>query len=225
MHHSHMAMLLATLLTISMFACASGPNVTLAPESLDLSGSWNLNTDVSDDPGEMRPEGVMPGGTTGGRPGGMSGGRPTGGMGGGRPSGRMGGGRGGMGGGAPSEADMRRMQQTRRMATPPPRSLVVEHHDSTVAIRNAGRRSIELLTNWEKVRQEIEDDGELDTRARWQDRALQVEREVHGGGKVTQSYSLSSDGERMLVETRLDMGGRGREQVFRYVYDRTQSQR
>jgi hypothetical protein len=121
--------------------------------------------------------------------------------------------------------DQQRMLQTRQMAAPPPRSLVVEHHDSTVAVRNAGRRSIELLTNWEKVRQEIENDGELDIRARWQDRALQIEREVTGGGKVTQSDSLSSDGERMLVETRLEMGGQGREQVFRYVYDRAENQR
>ena len=116
------------------------------------------------------------------------------------------------------------MMQTMRMAAPPPRHLVVKHHDSTVTIRNAGRRSFELLTNWEKVRHEIQNDGELDIRARWEGRALQIERDVHGGGKVSHSYSLSSDGERLLVEAKLDMGRRGQDLVFHYVYDPEENQ-
>lgn len=204
-------------------ACASSPGTTLAPENLDLSGSWVLNTDLSDDPGDMRLEDGMVSGTMGGRPGGMGGGRPTGGMGGGgRMPGGMGG-RGGMRGAPPDQMNRERMMQTVRMAAPPPRRIVVEHHDSTVSVQSNRERPADLVTNWKKVELEIENHGKLDIKARWQERALQIEREVHDGGKVTQSYSLSSDGERMLVETRLDMG-RGQEQVFHYVYDRTSDQ-
>jgi hypothetical protein len=194
-----------TLFAGSVLGCSSassGSGKTLAPEDLDLSGSWILNMEVSDNPAEMMEQG------------GMAGGR----MGGARPSGGRGG-RGGMGGGAPSEADQQRMMQTRRMATEPPRRLVIEQVDSTVTLRNGAGRTLLLHTNWKTVEQEIEDGGQLEIRARWRGRELQVEREVHLGGKVTQKYSVSSSGDRLLVETSLEMGRAPQPRVFHYVYD------
>jgi len=76
-----------------------------------------------------------------------------------------------------------------------------------------------LHTNWKKVSQEIENGGEVDTRARWQGRELQVEREVHLGGKIMQKYSLSPDTDRLHVETSLEMGRSRQPRVFHFVYD------
>lgn len=207
------------LCTGIVLACASGAGTTLAPENLDLSGSWVLNAELSDDPREMMEQGGMQGGQMGGRPGGMTGGRPPGGMGGRRPPGGMGG-RGGMEGGAPSEADMRRMQQTMRMATEVPRRIVVSHQDSTITIRDALGHSLTLHTNWEKVSQELENDGKVEIRARWHDRELQIEHDVQHGGKVLEKYTLSRLTNRLHVEKSVDTGmGRGQSLTFHYVYD------
>jgi hypothetical protein len=201
-----------TLFAGSMLGCSSastGSRGALAPEDLDLSGSWTLDLEVSDNPAEMMQQGGRADGAAGGR-------RPCGG--GARPSG----GRGGRGGGrgtAPSQADQQRMQQTMRIATQPPRRLVLEQRDSTVTIRNGAGRTLLLHTNWQSVEQEIEDGGQLEIKARWRGRELQIERKVYLGGKVIQKYSLSSSGDRLLVETQLETGRTGQPRVFHYVYD------
>lgn len=215
MWHLRVHAAISGLCTASMIACASGSGATLAPENLDLSGSWVLNVELSDNPREMMQQDGMGGGAMGGRP--TGGGRRPGG-GGGRPSGGMGG-RGGMRGGAPSQMDQQRMQQTIRMATQAPRRIVVDQQDSTITIRDGGGRTLTLHTNWKKVTQEIENDGELDIRARWQERDLQIEREVHDGGKILEEFSISYSGDRLHVEKRLEMGRGGRAQIFHFVYD------
>ena len=221
MRRSHMAAIFAILCADSVIACASGSHSTLAPENLDLSGSWALNVELSDNPRDMIPEGGMAGGTAGGRPS-RGGARP--GRGGGQPSGGMGG-RGGMRGGAPSETDQQRMLQTMRIATQAPRRIVVRQQDSTVTIRDGNGRTLMLHTNGEKIRQELENDGQLDIRAQWSGRALHIEREIHQGGKVVQKFFISEDSTRLHVETELDMGRGGRPRVFHYVYDSVQEQR
>ena len=197
----------ATCCVVLLSACgsSSGEMSTIAPEDLNLSGTWVLNMELSDNPEQIAQQG----------------GRRGGGMAGGRGGRSMGGGgrRGGMRGGAPSQADQQRMMQTTRMATQPPRRMIVEQNDSTVTIQRGNGQAHVLKTNWEKVRQEMENGGHLDIRARWQGRELQVERDVHLGGKVTRVYSLSSDGERLIMETRLDMGGGRQPRVLHFVYD------
>jgi hypothetical protein len=111
------------------------------------------------------------------------------------------------------------MQQTMRIATQPPRRIVLEQRDSTVTIRNGAGRTLLLYTNWQSVEQEIEDGGQLEIKTRWRGRELQIERQVRQGGKVTQKYSLSSSGDRLLVETQLEMGRAAQPRVFHYVYD------
>ncbi len=224
MRYSNVSALGVCLFSGFVIACASGTGTTLAPENLDLSGSWILNTDLSDDPQEMMPDGGMPEGGMGGRPGGMGGGRPTGGMGGGRPPGGMGGKRG-MGGGAPSEADLRRMQQTIRMAAEVPGRIDVSHQDSTINIREAFRPSLTVHTNWEKVRQDLDNDTEVEIRARWHERQLQIERKVQNGGKILEKYTLSQSTNRLHVEKSVDMEmGRGQTLTFHYVYDPAEEQ-
>ena len=184
------------LTALAMYGCSSGAlgaGSAIAPADLDLSGSWILNETESDNPQQMMQQG----------------GRGGGGM----------GGRGGRRGGAPSQVDQQRMMQTMRIATQPPRRLVLDQQDSTVTLRNPNGRTLMLRTDWKKVGQEIENGGQVDIRARWRGGELQIERDVHLGGKITQKYSLSSDGDRLLVETRLEMGRASQPRVFRYVYD------
>jgi hypothetical protein len=212
MWHSWKTAGIITLFAGAMLGCGSATSGTggaLAPEDLDLSGAWTLNLQESDNPAEMTEQVGMTGGRTGG-------GRPSGG--GGRPSGGRGG-RGGMDGGAPNQGDQQRIMQTRRIATQPPRRLVLEQVDSTITIRNGVGRTLMLRTNWKKVEQEIENDGRVEIKARWRGRDLQIERQVHRGGKVIQKYSLLSSGDRLLVETRLEVGRAAQPRVFHYVYD------
>jgi len=120
--------------------------------------------------------------------------------------------------------DQQQMLQTMQMATQAPRRIVVDQHDSTVTIRDGGRRALMLHTNWKKVRQENENGGEVDIRARWQGRELHIERDVHLGGKVLQKYYISADTDRLHVETSLEMGRGGPPRVFHFVYDPVQAQ-
>jgi hypothetical protein len=178
----------------------------VAPEDLDLSGSWILNLEQSDNPREMMQQGEMGGG---GRPAGDGMRPPTGGMG-GRPGGR---------GGAGGEDERRGMLQTMRIATEPPRRIVIEQGDSTVTIRDENGRALTLRYSWQKVTLETENGGGIDARARWQGKELHVEQEVHQGGKILQKYSLSSYGDQLHVETHVDTRRGPQELAFHYVYD------
>ncbi len=205
MWHHRLAAVLASLSIASLVGCSSagsGASSTVAPEDLDLSGSWVLNVERSDDPQQMMQE-RLPFMADGGRR---------------RPMGDRDG-RGGVRGGASSRIDPQQMQQTMRIATNAPRRIVVSQQDSTITIRDAGGRTLMMRTDWDKVRQEIPNGGQIDIRARWSGCELQIEREVHLGGKILQKYSLSSDKSQLHVETQLEMGRTGQPRVFHHVYD------
>lgn len=176
-----------------------------AAQHPDLSGHWALNAAQSQNPRDM-----MQGRDSGGseRSGGLM---------------RGGGGRGGFGGRGGgdrmSDAQRARMHQTMQLAFTAPTSLAIVESDSTVTLIADGDTLV-LPSNGHKVRRESTVDGEgpVDIKGHWQGSDFVVERNVSGGGKVSEDYLRSSDGKQLYVIVSFD-GARGRNIMFRRIYD------
>ncbi len=189
---------------LGLLAVAS-PRNAMATQQADLSGSWILNYEESDDPRAQMRE--------------MRGAR-----GGDRPSfgGRRGGSGGGRGGGGFGGGDRERMRQTMRMAMQAAERFTVAQGDSTVTITYEERASLTLFTNGKKWKEEGPEGVEIEFTAQWKGEELQVERKIDGGGKVQQTFLLSDDGDQLFVITKVELGRRA-PLKFRRVYDRADS--
>lgn len=186
------------------------PNVGLAQDR-GLAGKWTLNEEESDDPRaafEKSMRGAREGmSEDGSRP---PGGRPSGGRG-GRPGG---GGRGGQPGGG---RDQGRQGMQRLMEASAALNIVQD--DSTVTIVGAEGSRLILYPDGRRIEYPIEDAGNVETRAYWDDGRLVVERKAKGGPTATSTYELTSGGRQLHIRTRL-VGGAMTEPVeFRRVYD------
>ena len=101
--------------------------------------------------------------------------------------------------------------------------LITNDMLDTVALKTDGGK------NKSKVPGEGDDDVQITTRAQWTDGWLVVSREIDGGGKITETYLRSNDGQRLYVVVQLELprlgSGRGRDEgksrpiEFRRVYD------
>jgi hypothetical protein len=193
-------------------ACSSSQQFNqVAPEEVDLSGTWILNPEESDDPSGQMDQ--MGGGAGGGgmRGGGGGGMRPSGGMGGG-----MRGGRGGMGGGM----DPEKMRQTTEMVRQAAQCIGLQQGDSTVTLMFDQQRSLVLHIDGRELEQELPAGTKMEIRAGWKGRYFVVEREIDGGGKITEEYTISSGTGQLYVITRLELNDRMPQPLeFRRVYD------
>jgi hypothetical protein len=224
----------------------------LSPLS-DVSGRWQLNTEQSDNaddkiaaamPGRNRAAGSD---STSGTKGGGDGDRGEGeGTGGGGMRGGFGGrgargGRGGMGRGGTPQMSAQEIARRRQRAvltidlakdasadldvsvTPATLRLITHDMMDTLAIKTDGGK------NKMKVPGEGDDEVQITTRAQWNEGWLVVSREIDGGGKITETYLRSNDGQRLYVVVQIELprfgSGRGRDEgksrpiEFRRVYD------
>jgi len=206
---------LGVLLGAVIMACSSSQQFDeVAPQDVDLSGIWILNADESDDPREQMDQ--MGGGTGGGGMRGGGGARPSGGMGGG-----MRGGRGGTGGGA---MDPEKMQQTMEMVRQAARRIDLQQGDSTVTLVYDRAHSLMLHTDGRGLEQELPAGAKMEITAGWKGRYFVVEREIDGGGKITEEYMISTRTGQLYVITRLELGSRMPQPLeFRRVYDSASS--
>ena len=107
-----------------------------------------------------------------------------------------------------------------QLAIDPKRRFSISQADSSIRFATAWQGPIEFRFDGSEFKQEF-DWGALKTKAGWIGRGLVVEREIDGGGKVIERYTLSTTTDQLFVVTRLEMGGRAREPIeFRRVYDR-----
>ena len=189
----------------------------------DLSGSWVLNQALSDNPRDMMQGRDSSGAPRGGRGGGMRGGGRRGGFGGGGYGGGAGG-RGSFGGGPGGMSDEQRtrMRQTMQLVMNAPASLAVVVGDSSVTLVAEGDTLL-LPSNGRKVHRDAADDSEgaVDVTGKWQGNDFVVERKVSGGGKVTEDYMRAPEGKQLYVIVSFQ-GGRGRDVMFRRIYDPAQ---
>ena len=179
-------------------------------EDVDLSGNWQLNEELSDDPREKMQEMMSKRG--GGRGGG--GGQSGGGMSGGRQGGRSGGGGPGMG-----EEGQRRGGP---FGDPEAfKSLSIEYDASVLTVVDGADRARILYTDGRKVNRDYGEGRLVEVKARWKKGVLQIDRKGERGSQ-RERYKLSEDGQRLTVEASVQMGQMGKIE-FQRVYDRVEA--
>ena len=184
---------LILLATFAPRARASGPG--------NLSGTWKLNHELSDDPREKMREARESGGGTG-RGGGFRGHRGGGGA------------RGFHGRRPEGEAESRSgdsEDMTRAFET-----LSIVHRDPELQITDATGHEHVLFTDDRKIEEE-RSAGTAKIRARWKDGHVVVTTTPEHGSKIVETYAVTADGSVLTVMTAIE--GRGREIEFRRVYD------
>ena len=180
----------------------------------DFSGTWRLNTDLSEDPREKMQEARGGSGGRGGAGGGSFGGR--GGMGGGgrggMGGGSMGGGgrRGGGSGDGGTDSSFSRLGEIAAQ-----RVLTISHKDPELVIRDLNGRSRALFTDARNVEEERLE-GTAKVQTKWRDRTVVVVTTL-GSRETTETFERAVDGSHLFLTTKI-AGGRG-SLSFRRVYD------
>jgi len=179
--------------------------VPSVPRIKDLTGTWKLNTDDSDDPRKKLQQA-----RGGGR--GRGGGRSGVGMGGAWPGG------GGYGGrrmeGGESEDERQKMQ----LFVQPARQLTIAQKDPEIDISDDSDRKITAFTDSRKV-EKSKDASNQQFDAKWDDYRLVMEGKDPHGNKYERSYEVLG-GNQQLRETLFLKVGRNNTEVFiRYIYD------
>jgi hypothetical protein len=205
---------LALLLAVpvpSAFSTQAPPG----PGQPDLTGAWKLNPELSQTPGRSEESGAARGrrGPGGGGMGG--GGRGPGGMGG------MGGGGFGGGGGRGSQ-DPEAMAKTRealRLAALRAERLTIVRNETGFVVTDGEGVSHTLTPDGKTTKADV---GALtvQTKVKWDESALVVERKFEGGVKVTDRYWVTDAPRQLVVASKLEsrqMGDRSRS--FQRVYD------
>jgi len=192
-----------------------------AGEPPKLGGYWQLDLKESETLEQkldaMRASGGMPpgGGWHGGGYGGHGGGPPMGGSGGHH------GGYGGHGGGPPEGGaahDSTRGSSMRELAHPA-MSLRIEPGDDTFVLSERGR-PLEVLVIGDAATAEAIQPDAPHAQSHWKGKHLVAELIGPGGGKMTQDYELTDDGNKLIVHTRLE-GREGRPPLeLKRVYNR-----
>jgi hypothetical protein len=207
MHVNTRFLSLGVVIGAVFMACGSSQRFDkVAPEDVDLAGTWVLNTEESDNPGPPTDQVGAPGM---GERGGMM--PPPGGMG-GRPGGP--GGRGGMGGMDPEE-----MRQTMDVVREAARRIDLLQDDSTVTLKYDQRPPLVLHIDGRELEQQLPSDTKLKIRAGWQGRYFVVERKIDGGGTITEQYYKSSVTDQLQIITRVELGRMPQPMEFMRVYD------
>lgn len=201
-------------------ARAHAEDKTKAPVSVDLSGRWVYNKQLSDDAREkMREAGEGRGGRGGGGMGGPGGG--GGGMGG--PGGGMGGRGGGMGGpgggrmgpppGTGGDDDPR---EAMRSLFEPAEELTITATEPEIVITEQYGATRNLHPNGKPYKT---DNGNAEIKTQWKEGKLVVEKRNARGGKLVETWELVPDRSRILLIVKME-GGFGPALNLKRVYDR-----
>ena len=205
-------------LAISGIAAWNGTGLAAQNRSAaDLTGTWVLNADLSDRPGQRR--GEQTGRPEGGRrgPGGGGRGGPGGGMGG---FGGRGGGRGAPGRDMPNRDEMERMRAAMTAATRAPARLIIVTGEPGLIITDEEGVSTRLSLTGNKETGAV-NGVPFESTTKWEDGKLRVEKKFKGGLKVVELYSVSSEPRLLTVSSKIDGGGtRGGGRQMHRVYDR-----
>ena len=213
------AALLATALFFLAMLCllavwTAAPLFAGGEDPPDLSGHWEMDQELSEDPMEKMREsrgGMRGGGGFGGRGGGGFGGGRGGGFGGGR--GGMGGGPGRGSGDRPSREEMQqRMEEMRKGYD----RLTIVQADSQVRIAFADGREQVLTTDNKK---QVLDTpfGEVEVKARWRDAGLVVNTRGERRS-TTETYYVTEDGSLLTVMVEMDPPGSMGPVSFKRIY-------
>jgi hypothetical protein len=201
-------------LYLTLLAAAPAGSGTSAPPP-DLSGSWTLNEELSQDPRAMLREAMANGRAEPG--GGRRGGR-------GGWGGRRGGGGGDESGGQRGErsapdadeggerrgGDFGQGWKELKIAASGPQLTLTSTDGASQQV---------LYTDGRKVSEEKAGVGTVKTQAQWKDGALEVVTQLPKGRKRTEIYEITHDRKRLYVLTTLEGYGRMPTVTFRRVYE------
>ncbi|HSD66857.1 MAG TPA: hypothetical protein VLF95_09160 [Vicinamibacteria bacterium] len=179
------------------------------PSTVDLSGRWVYNRELSDDAREKMREGMEGREGRGGGPGGgPGGGRPGGGGMGGR-GGRPGPPPGGMGGGDDARESMRAILE-------PAEELEVTQAVAEIAIDEKFGRTRRLHPDGKRYKT---DNGVSEVKTSWKEGKLLVETKSSRGGGVVETWELVPDRSRIILYVKME-GGLGPGVSLKRIYDR-----
>lgn len=204
------------LACFTLFLCL-GATPKPTQQLADLTGSWQLNEELSQDLRAGRP-GEGRGRMGGSRP---PGGGPRGGGGGGGRSGPPPGGGSGSG------------EEFRRPPIPPNQivamaggstSLHIQAEGPQLTFTYGGDNRLLLFTDGRKIRKEQEGGEEIVQRTRWRDEHLEIETSA-GGAKITELWVLTNDRKRIFATVEVDIPGPMPKRSFRRVWDRVEEER
>jgi hypothetical protein len=170
----------------------------------NLSGTWRLNKDLSDDPQQKVKDARSESGS-GGR--GYSGGRHGGGMG-------RGGGRSGSSGSGSGDDGQRPLEDMASAL----QQLKIDHQDPTLTIEDGLGRLHHLFTDGRKIEEECAAGGTTEIHAVWKDGRIVVTTQAEKGPKIIETYAVAADGSQLTVTSKIEMR-RGGSVEIRRVYD------
>jgi hypothetical protein len=199
---------------------ASGPSPAPAdektkaePATVDLSGRWVYNRELSDDARQKMREGREgrggPGGGGMGGPGGGMGGPGGGGMGGRGGGGPMGPRPGAMGGDDDARMSIQAIFE-------PAEELVVARSGNEISIADKFGRARRLHPDGKKYKTE---NGASEIKTSWKQEKLSVETKGARGGGVAETWELVPDRSRIIVMVKMQ-GGFGPSVTLKRIYDR-----
>jgi hypothetical protein len=197
---------------VSFSVVTATPGTLVMQQRVDLTGEWTLNAELSGQATERsRDERAAPGRRS---PVGGSG-MPIGGTGGGRAPGGMG---GGYGGGNTEEIAKAREAIRLAMLTPARLTIVAAANGFTVTDEDG------VSQKWiPDGRTTKSESGALtvETKVKWDDRSLVVERKFEGGVKVTDRYTVTGAPRQLVIASKIEnsrIPGE-RDRTFQRVYD------
>jgi hypothetical protein len=183
----------------------------------DLTGTWKLDKDASDDPQKaMREAGPSEGARGGyGREGSMGGG--GGGMGMGRGHGHGGSSGGSWHGGDRGESgEQGRPDWSESFAAL--ETLQITDREPMLTITDAYGHERVVYTDGRKTQEEHSHGGTTTVRASWKDGHVQVVSTPETGQKVIETYAVAADGSQLTVTTTIEGGRRSPITILR-IYD------
>jgi len=205
--------------TLVLFGLALGASLALRGLDMpNLSGTWQLDRDASDDPKKVMEEARAA--SPGGRPGGGGGhgggghGHGGGGMGGVGSSGGSGGRHGsGSGSGGEPSASGPDPEMLAALET-----LTISHAEPKLTIQDASGRERVVFTDGRVIEEERSHGGKTKVEAQWKDGRIEIVSKPETGAKVTEAFSITADGSHLTVTTKLE-GGRTGTVTIRRIYD------
>jgi hypothetical protein len=215
---------LGLLLTIATPRAAVRQSAT---DHADLTGAWKLNPELTQRPERPDENGSgghrRGGGGGGGRAPGGGGGGGMGGMGGGHRGGGMGGGGGYGGGGGQSKSnteEMAKLRESMRLATLiPERLTIVKSYNGFTVTDNDGV-SFTLTADGKSIKS---DAGavKVETKVKWDEAVLVVERKFDGGVKATDRYWVTEAPRQLVIASKVENSRMGADHAIalQRVYD------
>jgi len=212
---------------LALVGLALGASLALrALDMPNLSGTWRLDKDASDDPKKVMEEAraAAPGGGGSGGGGGHGGGGHGHGGGGSGAMGGMGssggsGGRHGSGSGPGGQSGTSGPDPEMLAAL---ETLTISHAEPMLTIQAASGRERVVFTDGRVIEEERSHGGKTKVEAQWKDGRIQIVSKSETGTKVTEAFSITADGAHLTVTTTME-GGRMGTVTIRRIYDAVKS--